>query len=415
MKGGKKMKDTAQAVTEMETGTIVTPKGFHAVGLYTGVKRKRLDLGAIYCDVPASVAAVYTTNRIQAAPLKVTKESIEKEGKLQAIVVNSGNANACTGVKGMEDAYKMRSVSAEHFNVPNHYVAVASTGVIGEFLNLDKITAGITQLKPVATTEGADSFNEAILTTDTTNKKICYQTKVDGKTVSVGGVAKGSGMINPQMATMLSFITTDAVIESTTLQQALAQITNKTFNRITVDGDTSTNDMVIVMASGLADHEPLTPDHPNWNEFYTALQNVCESLAKQIARDGEGATKLIEARVKGAVSDDEAGKIAKKIVGSDLVKSAVYGADANWGRIICAIGYSGCEINPDTIDINIGPIKTLVLSQPTSFSEEEATRYLKDEETIVIDVDLHLGGGEGKAWGCDLTYDYVRINAGYRT
>ena len=405
----------ASKVIEVENGSIITPKGFQAIGVYTGVKRKRLDLGAIYCEVPASTAAVYTCNRIQAAPLKVTKESIMKEGKLQALVVNSGNANACTGEKGLEDAYKMRSVSAEHFQIPDHYVAVTSTGVIGEYMPMDKILSGIKQLKPEATTDGADAFNQAILTTDTSSKKTCFQTTVNGKTISIGGVAKGSGMINPNMATMLSFVTTDAVIEPAVLQGALSEITNQTFNRITVDGDTSTNDMVVVMASGLVDHETLTPDHPDWDGFYQALKQTCESLAKKIARDGEGATTLIEVQVKGALNDEEAGKVAKKIVGSDLVKSAVYGADANWGRIICAIGYSGCEINPDTIDIAIGPVQTLVNSQPVVFSEEQATAYLKDEETVIILVDLHIGNGAGKAWGCDLTYDYVRINAGYRT
>lgn len=409
------MNDPEKAVTELETGSIVTPKGFQAIGLYTGVKRKRFDLGAILCEVPANAAAVYTTNRVQAAPIKVTKESIAKEGKLQAIVVNSGNANACTGERGLADAYKMRCLTADHFNLPHHYVAVCSTGVIGEFLDMEKIENGIFKLMPEATPEAAEAFNQAILTTDTTNKKACVQTEIDGEIVTVSGVAKGSGMIQPNMATMLAFITTDARIDSERLQKTLAAVTNETFNCITVDGDTSTNDTVIVMASGLANHRPLSEDHPHWDRFYTALKKVCESLAKQIARDGEGATKLIEVRVNGARSDEEARKIAKTIVGSSLVKTAIYGADANWGRIICAIGYSGCEINPETIDISIGPIKTLVNSQPVSFSEEEATDYMKREDTIMIDVDLHLGDGKGKAWGCDLTYEYVRINASYRT
>ncbi|WP_332634546.1 bifunctional glutamate N-acetyltransferase/amino-acid acetyltransferase ArgJ [Halalkalibacter flavus] len=405
----------APVITEKENGSIVTPKGFQAIGLHTGVKRKRLDLGAIYCEVPANVAAVYTCNRIQAAPLKVTKESIAKEGKIQALVVNSGNANACTGAKGLEDAYQMRNESAKHFNLPPHYVAVTSTGVIGEYLPMEKILPGISKLTPESSLKGAELFNEAILTTDTINKKVCFQTIVDGKTVSIGGVAKGSGMINPNMATMLSFVTTDANVESSVLQEALSSITNQTFNRITVDGDTSTNDMVVVMASGLTENESLTPAHPDWDGFYQALKSTCESLAKQIARDGEGATKLIEVQVTGALTDEEAGKVAKKIVGSDLVKSAVYGTDANWGRIICAVGYSGCEINPDTIDIAIGPVQTLVKSQPISFSEEEAKSYMENNDTVVIKVDLHVGEGTGKAWGCDLSYDYVRINAGYRT
>lgn len=234
-------------------------------------------------------------------------------------------------------------------------------------------------------------------------------------TVTVGGVAKGSGMIHPNMATMLSFVTTDANIDHGHLQGALSAITNETFNRITVDGDTSTNDMVVVMASGLAENEALTPEHPDWANFYKALQLACEDLAKQIARDGEGATKLIEVEVTGAANDQEAGMVAKQIVGSDLVKTAIYGADANWGRVICAIGYSGCEVNQETIDIAIGPIVTLKQSEPTSFSEEEATAYLKEADPVKISVNLHIGNGTGKAWGCDLTYDYVRINAGYRT
>ncbi|GAF64007.1 N-acetylglutamate synthase [Bacillus sp. TS-2] len=401
-------------VREIENGHILSPEGFKASGVYTGVKRKRLDLGAIVCEVPAATAAVYTLNKIQAAPLQVTKESIAKEGKIKALIVNSGNANACTGKQGLQDAYEMRSLGAKKFECPEHLVAVTSTGVIGEYLKMDKIRAGIDLLSPKQSFLDAEQFNEAILTTDTTKKMACYETTVDGVSVKIGGVAKGSGMIHPNMATMLSFVTTDANIDSAQLQSALSSITNKTFNRITVDGDTSTNDMAVVMASALAKHEPLTPEHPDWSGFYEALELTCESLSKQIAKDGEGATKLIEVIVAGALDDQEAGMVAKQIVGSDLVKSAVYGTDANWGRIICAIGYSGCEINPDTIDISLGSINTLKESSPVSFSEEEATTYLKND-VVQIFVDLHVGNGFGKAWGCDLTYDYVRINAGYRT
>ncbi|WP_017726893.1 bifunctional glutamate N-acetyltransferase/amino-acid acetyltransferase ArgJ [Halalkalibacterium ligniniphilum] len=411
----KALQDVSVNIEEIKEGRVTTPKGFKATGIHTGVKRKRKDLGAIVCDVPASSAGVYTLNKIQAAPLKVTQESIAKEGKLRALIVNSGNANACTGKRGLEDAYEMRRLGAEVFGIPEHQVAVTSTGVIGEFLQMEKITAGIQSLLPVAGVDGASAFNEAIMTTDTMEKHACYQTTIDGVKVTLGGVAKGSGMIHPNMATMLSFVTTDAKIEPEHLQAALSSITNKTFNRITVDGDTSTNDMVVVMASGLAEHEPLTPEHPDWLNFYAALEKTCEQLAKKIARDGEGATKLIEVQVQGAATDEEAGMVAKKIVGSDLVKSAVYGTDANWGRIICAIGYSGCTVDPDTIDIAIGPIQTLKDSQPMTFSEEEATAYMQQNEHVIISVDLHLGDGFGKAWGCDLTYDYVRINAGYRT
>ncbi|BDG48410.1 MULTISPECIES: bifunctional ornithine acetyltransferase/N-acetylglutamate synthase [Parageobacillus] len=395
-------------------GTVVTPKGFKAAGVHAGLRYAKKDLGVIVCDVPASCAAVYTQNHFQAAPLKVTQQSIATEQKLQAIVVNSACANACTGERGLKDAYEMRELCAQQFGIAPHLVAVASTGVIGELMPMEKIREGMKKLQPGVLPENAEAFQTAILTTDTVMKKACYQTTIDGKTVTVGGAAKGSGMIHPNMATMLAFITTDANISSPLLQETLRSITDVSFNQITVDGDTSTNDMVIVMASGLAGNKELTPDHPDWENFYEALKKTCEDLAKQIAKDGEGATKLIEVRVNGAKTDDDAKKIAKQIVGSNLVKTAVYGADANWGRIICAIGYAGAMVDPDNVDISIGPISMLKGSEPQLFSEEEASAYLQNDE-IVIEVDLHLGNGTGVAWGCDLTYDYVKINASYRT
>lgn len=403
-----------QEVYYIANGTVVTPKGFKATGVHAGLRYTKKDLGVIVCDVPASCAAVYTQSHFQAAPLKVTQESIAAEQKLQAVVVNSACANACTGEQGLKDAYEMRELCAQQFGLPSHYVAVASTGVIGEFLPMEKIREGMKQLQPVAAEEGAHAFQTAILTTDTVMKQACYETTIDGKRVTVGGAAKGSGMIHPNMATMLAFITTDANIASDTLQQALRSITDVSFNQITVDGETSTNDMVVVMASGLAGNEELTPQHPEWMKFYQALKQTCEDLAKQIAKDGEGATKLIEVRVRGAVNDEEAKRIAKKIVGSNLVKTAVYGADANWGRIIGAIGHAEATVNPDCVDVALGPIVMLKMSEPQPFSEAEATAYLQNEE-IVIEVDLHLGNGTGIAWGCDLTYDYVKINASYRT
>ncbi|RSL31205.1 bifunctional glutamate N-acetyltransferase/amino-acid acetyltransferase ArgJ [Salibacterium salarium] len=405
---------TIDNITEISGGSIITPYGFKAAGLHTKVKRKRNDLGAVICDVPASSAAVYTLNKIQAAPLRVTQESIAEEGKLRAIVINSGNANACTGEEGLSDAYKMREVAADTFGLPVHQVAVNSTGVIGERLNMDKIIPGIQSLKPMPAFKDADQFNEAIMTTDKVKKHACFQTTIDEKRVTFGGAAKGSGMIHPNMATMLSFITTDAVIEPVYLQQALSEVTNKTFNCITVDGDTSTNDTVVVMASGHAGNESLHPDHPEWEGFVHGLRLTCEDLAKKIARDGEGATKLVEVKVDGAKNDKEAGMAAKQIVGSDLVKTAIYGTDANWGRIIVALGYSGVDLDPEKIDIALGSIPTLKNSKPVSFSEEEAKAYLEQED-ILIHVDLNIGEGTGKAWGCDLSYEYVRINAGYRT
>lgn len=405
----------SQVINKLNNGTVTSPKGFRATGLSAGIRKKeKLDLGVILSDVPASCAAVYTLNAFQAAPLKITKESIAVEGKIQAIVCNSGNANACTGEQGQNDAYMMREKTAMKFSLPNHYVAVASTGVIGELLPMNHILNGIERLSPLSSLESGHRFSTAILTTDLVPKTTCYETEIDGKTITIAGTAKGSGMIHPNMATMLGFITTDANIDSTILQAALREITDKTFNRITVDGDTSTNDMVLVMANGLAENELLSPEHPEWNHFYMALEKTCEDLAKEIAKDGEGATKLVEVQIKGAQNDEDAGKVAKSIVGSSLVKTAVYGADANWGRIICAVGYSGVDIDPDKVDVFIGDIQMLKGGQPIYFSEEVATHYLKGNE-VVITVDLNIGDGNGKAWGCDLSYDYVRINASYRT
>jgi glutamate N-acetyltransferase / amino-acid N-acetyltransferase len=401
-------------IQHIAEGTIVTPKGFKAAGVHAGLRYTKKDLGIVICDVPGSCAAVYTQSHFQAAPLKVTQQSIAVEQKLQAVIVNSACANACTGEQGLNDAYEMRDLCAEQFGLQPHLVAVASTGVIGEFLPMDKIRSGIKQLQPCDTEEGAEAFQTAILTTDTVMKKACYQTTIDGKVVTIGGAAKGSGMIHPNMATMLAFVTTDANISSEALQKALCSITDVSFNQITVDGETSTNDMVIVMASGMAENHVLTSNHPEWHKFYEALKKTCEDLAKQIAKDGEGATKLIEVRVHGALNDDEAKQIAKKIVGSNLVKTAVYGADANWGRIIGAIGHSQATVNPENVDISIGNIVMLKASQPQAFSEEEATAYLQNNE-IVIEVNLHMGQGTGIAWGCDLTYDYVKINGSYRT
>ena len=402
------------AIKEHAGGSIITPKGYKAAGVHAGLRYTKKDIGVIISDVPANCAAVYTTSHFQAAPLKVTQESIAEEQKIQAVIVNSACANACTGEQGLNDAYQMRLWAAEQFNLQSHLVAVASTGVIGEFLPMGKIHLGIQSLKPRKEDVYAEDFQTAILTTDTVMKSCCFSTEIDGKTVYMGGAAKGSGMIHPNMATMLAFITTDAKIESKYLQTALRDITNTTFNQITVDGDTSTNDMVLVMANGESGMNSLTPEHEDWEHFVQLLAKTCESLAKQIAKDGEGATKLIEVEVNGAINDDEARMAAKQIVGSNLVKTAIYGEDANWGRIIGAIGQSNAKVNPSTVDISIGPITMLKNSEPQPFSEEEASSYLQ-KSIIQIEVNLHHGNGKGKAWGCDLSYDYVKINASYRT
>jgi len=397
-------------------GTVTTPKGFRAGGIYCGVKKvQKPDLGAIVCDVPADAAGVFTTNVVQAAPIGVTKESLKAEGKLQAMIANSGNANACTGEQGVRDAQAMRDTFAKALGIPAHYVGVTSTGVIGVPLPMEKITRGLEELSGKLSTEGGEDFSQAILTTDLVKKTICVSVTIDGREVTIAGAAKGSGMIHPNMATMLGFITTDASLQPGGLQALLSGVTDTTFNMITVDGDTSTNDMVVAMASGLAGNEPLGPNHPEWESFYHAFSYVAETLAKSIARDGEGATKLIEVNVIGASTDYDARAIAKTIVGSSLVKSAVYGADANWGRIIAAAGRAGVPMNPDTVDIRLGDIAVLQQSTPVAFDEDAAKAYLEDSSEVIIHVDLHNGTGKATAWGCDLTYDYVKINASYRT
>ncbi|WP_202081496.1 bifunctional ornithine acetyltransferase/N-acetylglutamate synthase [Caldalkalibacillus salinus] len=413
---GTEVQDTLeqQGISIIPEGSITLPKGYESGGLHCGLKFKRKDIGWIVSHVPAQAAGVYTTNAYQAAPLQVTQESIAQEGKLQAVVVNSANANACTGPEGLEDAYAMRTLTAQQFGVPEHYAAIVSTGVIGERLDMDKVRSGIEEMDQLAHA-GVANFEKAILTTDTCTKSVAVQCEIDGQTVSIGGVAKGSGMVHPNMATMLAFITTDANIEQTYLQNALKQATDHTFNRITVDGDTSTNDMVLLLANGEAGNDPLTLSHEQHEVFLQALIYVCEALAKMIARDGEGASKLIEVTVKGAQSEAEAEQIGKAVVGSSLVKTAVYGTDPNWGRIICAVGYSGqTGYNPDHVSVHIGPIEVVHEGRPTSFSEEEAKRVL-EHSTVSITVDLHAGTQTATCWGCDLTYDYVRINASYRT
>lgn len=397
----------------IENGHIASAKGFKAGGLHCGIRRKKLDFGWFYSDVPAQAAGVYTKNIFQAAPLKVTQESIEKEALLQAVVVNSGIANACTGKQGLQDAYDMRKLFAETVGVKEHYAAVASTGLIGDMLPMEKIQAGINQIHQEEH-NGADKFESAILTTDTREKGIAVELEIDGQVVTIGGAAKGSGMIAPNMATMLGFVTTDANIPASELSLALKTITNTSFNMITVDGDTSTNDMVLVLANGKAGNELLTKEHKEWDKFYQALQFVCEYLAKEIARDGEGASKLIEVQVEGAYSNEGAAAIAKAIISSNLVKTAIHGSDANWGRIITAIGYSEEPLDPDKVSVFLGDILVVENGIPEAFDEDDAKQYLLQDEVKII-VKLGDANGKATAWGCDLSYEYVRINASYRT
>ncbi|MBO0450672.1 bifunctional glutamate N-acetyltransferase/amino-acid acetyltransferase ArgJ [Candidatus Enterococcus murrayae] len=392
-------------------GTIASPKGFYAAGLHAGLKKEKKDLGVIYSEVPANAAAVYTTNQVKAAPIYVTKEAMTDQ-KLQAVVVNSGVANACTGKIGLENAKKMQALTGAHLKIDKMSVAVASTGVIGKQLPMETIEAGISQIDLQDQFDYA--FHEAILTTDTATKEIIVTEEINGQTVTMAGVAKGSGMIHPNMATMLAFVTTDAQISEELLQEILADKTETTYNQITVDGDTSTNDMVLVLANGLAENPVIEKNTEAYGKFVAMFQLVSETLAKMIAKDGEGATKLIEVQVVGALNETEARLVAKKVVGSSLVKTAMFGEDPNWGRIICAVGYAGSHTDPEKIDMWIGDQQLLKHSQPQEF-DEIAMKQTLEKEKICITVDLNIGTQSGKAWGCDLTYKYVEVNALYHT
>ncbi|MFT8871801.1 MAG: bifunctional ornithine acetyltransferase/N-acetylglutamate synthase [Sporolactobacillus sp.] len=400
-----------ETISVLPGGSVGSPKGFMSGGRNIGLRKQRPDLGWIVSEIPAAAAGVYTTNRFQAAPLQVTKATIKSGHCLQAIVANSVNANSCTGDPGLENAHRIQTLAAQKFGIPAEHVGIASTGVIGVQLPMDVMSQGIEAVN-VLHEEG--SFEQAIMTTDTKEKHLAVQFSVDGKEVTVGGACKGSGMIHPNMATMLGFVTTDAAVEAGALQQALSDVTDRTFNRITVDGDTSTNDMVIAMANGMAENDQLTPEHPQWPVFIAALETVCRGLAKKIAADGEGATKLIEVRVSGAADQLSAEKVSKAIVGSSLVKTAVFGSDANWGRIVCAIGYSGVAFDPSHVSAKLGTQLLFQDGLPVPFDEQIAKAEL-DGDNIVISVSLGEGSGSAVAWGCDLTYNYVKINTSYRS
>ena len=392
-------------------GTIASPLGFSADGLHAGFKKKKLDFGWIVSEVPASVAGVYTTNKVIAAPLLVTKASIQKSQKLQAIVVNSGVANSCTGQQGLDAAYEMQRLTAQKLKIEPDLVGLASTGVIGEQLPMDALKNGLSQ---ILVSGKAEDFAEAILTTDTCTKTCVVTEEFGSDLVTMAGVAKGSGMIHPNMATMLAFITCDANISSATLQKALSQHVESTFNQITVDGDTSTNDMVLVMANGCRQNEEILPDTEEFEKFSKMLRYLMADLAKKIAKDGEGATKLIEVNVRHAKDERSGRMIAKSVVGSSLVKTAIFGQDPNWGRILAAIGYAGADVSVDNIDIWIAGIPVMQASSPVAFDYEETGDAMAGE-LLTLTIDLHDGDAEAQAWGCDLSYDYVKINALYRT
>lgn len=394
-------------------GHVTSPKGFTAGGVHTGLRKSKLDFGWIHSEVPATAAGVYTLNSFQAAPLKLTKKHVDTAHQIQTIVVNSGNANSCTGKDGTLKAQATAELVAKEKGIDEHLVAIASTGIIGVPLPFEPIMKGIHYLNdPLC--QNVTDFERAILTTDIETKHIAVELEIDGKTITIGGAAKGSGMIHPNMATMLGFITTDAAVASESLEEALKSTTNQTFNMITVDGDSSTNDMVLALANGTQANNLLTESHPQWNEFLEGFQYVCKVLAKSIARDGEGATKLIEVEVLRANTLEAARAVAKSVISSNLVKAAMYGSDANWGRIISAIGYSNQKIEPERVVISIGETAVVEKGVGVSFDEETVLLTLVKDE-VKLTIDLQQGSQSATAWGCDLTYDYIRINSSYRT
>ena len=397
------------------------PKGFAATGFSGRIKAHGLDMALIMSDRPAASAGVFTTNRVKAACIRWDQELIGKP--MRAILVNSGNANACTGARGMRDNRELAAEVAEGFGIAAQEVFLASTGVIGVPLPIENMRSALKELpatdeRPAPTEEGLDKAARAIMTTDLRKKVAEYSFEADGSTVRICGIAKGSGMIHPNMATMLGFIMTDADIEVPLLQHMLKNAVEESFNMVTVDGDTSTNDMVLALANGASGAAVDSPDSSSWQEFTKGLSYVCRQLAIDIARDGEGATKLITAAVHGAVSVEDARSLARGVVSSSLVKAAFYGEDANWGRILAAMGYSGGAFEPENVDILFrsaaGEVMLMQSGSPVPFDEGKAARILAEAE-VEVRIRLYEGTGSATAWGCDLTYEYVKINGSYRT
>ena len=398
-------------------GGVCAAKGFTANGIHCGIRKNKSkrDLSLIYSERKANTAAVYTKNLVKGAPLIVTEQNI-KDGLAQAIICNSGNANTCNA-DGIEIAEKTCALLADELNIDKKDVVVASTGVIGLPLNIEPIAKGIPELVN-GLGDNSKFAEEGIMTTDTKPKSIAVSFEIDGKECKIGGIAKGSGMIHPNMATMLVFITTDCNISSEMLKKALSTDIQSTFNMVSIDGDTSTNDMVVLMANGMANNKEITVLDDNYKTFMKALNTVTVGLCRMIAGDGEGATKLLECEVIGAKEESIAKTVAKSVICSSLMKAAMFGADANWGRVLCAIGYSGASVDVNKIDVSFisskGEINVCKNGAGLEFSEEKAKEILLEKE-IIIKVNLNSGEYASKAWGCDLTYDYVKINGDYRT
>lgn len=401
------------------SGGVTAAKGFQAAGIHAGVKANsgdKKDLALIVSSTDCTAAATYTLNRVKAAPLYVTMDHLEN-GVARAIVVNSGNANACAPL-GHENAEKMCVSAAQALGIAPEDVVVGSTGVIGQTINVAAIEAAMPALAAALSDDGSQAANQAIMTTDTAEKTVAVEFEIGGKTVTIGGIAKGSGMIHPNMGTMLCFITTDCSITQEMLADALHEIVPRTFNRITVDGDTSTNDMCVVLANGQAENPLIEWKDESYDAFYEALHQVLQTLSIKIAADGEGASRLITCTVKNARSEEIAERLAKSVVGSSLVKAAIFGADANWGRVLCAMGYSKAAFRPEWVTVQFqskaGSILVCQNGEGVAFDEDQAKEILSQDE-IVIDIDVKEGSEEATCWGCDLTYDYVHINGDYRS
>ena len=406
---------------EIITGGVTAAKGFMAAGVEAGIKyQNRKDMAMVYSKTPCRAAGVFTTNVVKAAPVLWDKEVVESEWEAQAIVVNSGMANACTGKLGYEYCRETAGAAADALEISPQSVLICSTGVIGMQLPMEKMTEGVRMLaKAIKPGEeaGTDAA-KAIMTTDTRNKQVAVKVTIGGKVVTIGGMCKGSGMIHPNMCTMLAFVTTDVNISKKLLQEALSADVQDTFNMVSVDGDTSTNDTLLVLANGQAENPEITEKGADYDTFVEALHFVNETLAKKIAGDGEGATALFEVKVIHADNKEDAKTLAKSVITSSLTKAALFGHDANWGRILCALGYSGAKFDPEAIELYLessaGKILIFKDGMAADYSEEEATRILSCSEVTAL-VDMKMGEAKATAWGCDLTYDYVKINADYRS
>ena len=406
---------------EHVTGGVCAPEGFQAAGCAAEIKYKnRRDMAMLYSERPCTAAGVFTKNVVKAAPVLWDRDIIKKGDPVHAVVVNAGVANACTGEQGKRDCAETASEAAKLLSLRPEQVLVASTGVIGMHLPMERIRSGIQTLKPLlaASEQAADAAAKAIITTDTHQKEQAVAFTVDGKTCHIGAMAKGSGMIHPNMGTMLCFLTTDVSISHDMLQKALLVVTQDTFNMISVDGDTSTNDTALLLANGAAGNTEITEENESYHAFLEALLEVCSGMSKMLAGDGEGATALFEVSVAGVPDKESARTLARSVICSSLTKAAIFGHDANWGRILCALGYAGVAFDPDRVTLVIksdaGSILLFENGAPVSYSEEEATQVLS-QPVVRAEVDLHAGDCEATAWGCDLSYDYVKINADYRS